>query len=377
MRLEKVELFLTSMELVQPFRTHLETVKDRESILIKVTDADGYSGWGEVVAFSTPWYTEETIETAWHMLTDFFVPVVFESEWESPREWSAALERFKRNPMAKAGLEMAAWDLFAKRSGMSLSSYIGGDRTTVKAGIVVSVDTPERMLSMVGERLQEGYERVKVKIEPHNDVEMLKMIKSAYPDLALLADANSAYSLKDAERLIELDSLGLLMIEQPLDSDDIVEHAELQKHLSTPICLDESIVSLQDAKNAIMLGSCRVMSIKIGRVGGLADAIAIHDLCEENDIPVWCGGMLETGISRAFNIALATLPNFTIPGDISASSRYWKRDVTIPEVTVENGEIKVPTEPGIGYQVDEVYVNQISKRTKTITKKTKNVPSSK
>ncbi|MCM3619597.1 o-succinylbenzoate synthase [Sutcliffiella horikoshii] len=370
MRLEKVELFLTSMELVQPFRTHLETVKDRESILIKVTDADGYSGWGEVVAFSTPWYTEETIETAWHMLTDFFVPVVFESEWESPREWSAALERFKRNPMAKAGLEMAAWDLFAKRSGVSLSSYIGGDRTTVKAGIVVSVDTPERMLSMVGERLQEGYERVKVKIEPHNDVEMLKMIKSAYPDLALLADANSAYSLKDAERLIELDSLGLLMIEQPLDSDDIVEHAELQKHLSTPICLDESIVSLQDAKNAIMLGSCRVMSIKIGRVGGLADAIAIHDLCEENDIPVWCGGMLETGISRAFNIALATLPNFTIPGDISASSRYWKRDVTIPEVTVENGEIKVPTEPGIGYQVDEVYVNQISKRTKTITNNT-------
>lgn len=364
MRIEKVELFLTSMELVQPFRTHLETVKERESILVKMTDDDGFSGWGEVVAFSSPWYTEETVETAWHMLTEFFIPYALETEWNRPEEFSVEFERFKRNPMAKAGLEMAGWDLFAKRSGKSLSDYIGGVRKTVKAGVVVSVDAPDRMLAMIGQRLEEGYERVKVKIDPHNDYEMLKLIRDAYPDLALLADANSAYMLEDSERLSKLDSLELLMIEQPLSADDIVEHAELQKRLSTPICLDESIISLQDAKNAVALGSCKVMSVKIGRVGGLANAIAIHDLCEKNGIPVWCGGMLETGISRAFNIALATLPNFTIPGDISASSRYWKRDVTVPEVVVVNGEVKVPTGPGIGYQVDEEYVKEISKKTK-------------
>jgi O-succinylbenzoate synthase len=365
LRIEKVELFLTSMELVQPFRTHLETVKDRESILVKVTDVDGYCGWGEVVAFSSPWYTEETIETAWHMLTEYFIPCILKGEWHRPEEVNAALETFKRNPMAKAGLEMAVWDLFAKRSELSLSEYIGGVRSSVKAGVVVSVDSPQRMLSTIEKRLEEGYERVKVKIEPHNDVEILKMIRKAYPDLALLVDANSAYTLEDSERLSSLDSLNLLMIEQPLAADDIVEHAELQKRLSTPICLDESIVSLQDAKNAVALGSCKVMSIKIGRVGGLTNAIAIHDLCEKSGIPVWCGGMLETGISRAFNIALATLSNFTIPGDISASSRYWKRDVTKPEVVVENGEVIVPTGPGIGYIVDEKYVKEISKRIQT------------
>ncbi len=363
MRIEKVELFLTSMELVQTFRTHLETVKDRESILVKMTDVDGYCGWGEVVAFSSPWYTEETIETAWHMLTEFFLPFVMKEEWHGPQEVTVALERFKRNPMAKAGVEMAVWDLFAKRSELSLSEYIGGVRSSVKAGVVVSVDSPEKMLTTIGMRLEEGYERVKVKIEPHNDVEILKMIREAYPDLALVVDANSAYTLEDAERLSSLDSLKLLMIEQPLAADDIVEHAELQKRLSTPICLDESIVSLQDAKNAVALGSCQVMSIKIGRVGGLANAIAIHDLCQKSGIPVWCGGMLETGISRAFNIALASLPNFTIPGDISSSNRYWKRDVTTPEVVVENGEVKVPTGPGIGYVVDEEYVKEISRRT--------------
>ncbi|KMJ57714.1 O-succinylbenzoate synthase [Bacillus sp. LL01] len=365
MKIDKVELYLTSMQLVQPFRTHLETVTDRESILVKMTDVDGNYGWGEVVAFSSPWYTEETIETAWHMLTEFFVPFVMKGEWHGPQEVSVALERFKRNPMAKAGLEMSAWDLFAKRSELSLSEYIGGVRKSVKAGVVVSVDSPERMLATIGKRLEEGYERVKVKIDPNNDYEMLKIIRDAYPDLALLVDANSAYSLEDAERLSAFDSLNLLMIEQPLASDDIVEHAELQKRLSTPICLDESIVSLQDAKNAVTLGSCKVMSIKIGRVGGLANAIAIHDLCQESGIPVWCGGMLETGISRAFNIALASLPNFIIPGDISASSRYWKRDVTIPEVEVEDGEVQVPTEPGIGYQVDEEYVKEISRRIQT------------
>ncbi|ART77748.1 o-succinylbenzoate synthase [Sutcliffiella horikoshii] len=365
MKIKKVDLFLTSMKLVQPFRTHQETVADRQSILVKVTDDEGHSGWGEVVAFSSPWYTEETIETAWHMLTEFFIPTIIQGEWKSPREVNEALSRWKRNQMAKAGIEMAVWDLFAKRDSVSLAEYIGGVRKEVKAGIVVSMDSPERMLSTIESRIIEGYERIKVKIDPTNDYEMLKVIKDAYPDIALLADANSAYSLKDVERLKNLDSLKLLMIEQPLAADDIVEHAELQKILSTPVCLDESIVSLHDARNAIKLGSCKVMSIKIGRVGGLANAIDIYNLCEEHDIPVWCGGMLETGISRAFHIALASLPNFTIPGDLSASSRYWEQDVIIPEVVVEHGNVKVPEGPGIGFKVDETFIEQITKRKAT------------
>ncbi|WP_404459193.1 o-succinylbenzoate synthase [Sutcliffiella horikoshii] len=371
MKIEKVDLFLTSMKLVQPFRTHQETVTDRESILVKVTDDEGHSGWGEVVAFSSPWYTEETIETAWHMLTEFFIPTIIQGDWKSPWEVNEALSHWKRNQMAKAGIEMAMWDLFAKRAGISLAEYIGGVRKEVKAGVVVSMDSSEAMLSTIENRIKEGYERIKVKIDPENDYQMLKVIRGAYPEIALLVDANSAYTLKDVERLKRLDSLNLLMIEQPLAADDIVEHAELQKHLSTPVCLDESIVSLQDVRNAVKLGSCKVMSIKIGRVGGLANAIDIHDLCKEHDIPVWCGGMLETGISRAFHIALASLPNFTIPGDLSASSRYWKKDVIIPEVVVEDGKIKVPEGPGIGFEVDEPYVEQISKRKATFPAKKK------
>ncbi|MGD6774021.1 o-succinylbenzoate synthase [Sutcliffiella horikoshii] len=370
-KIEKVDLFLTSMKLVQPFRTHQETVTDRESILVKVTDDKGDSGWGEVVAFSSPWYTEETIETTWHMLTEFFIPTIIRGEWKSPREVSEALSHWKRNQMAKAGIEMAMWDLFAKRKSVSLAEYIGGVRKEVKAGVVVSMDSPERMLSTIESRIKEGYERIKVKIDPANDYEMLKIIRDAFPDIALLVDANSAYSLQDAEHLKKLDSLNLLMIEQPLAADDIVEHTELQKVLSTPVCLDESIVSLHDARNAVKLGSCKVMSIKIGRVGGLANAIDIHDLCEEHDIPVWCGGMLETGISRAFHIALASLPNFTIPGDLSASSRYWEKDVIIPEVVVEDGKVKVPEGPGIGFEVDEPFIEQITKRKATFHAKTK------
>lgn len=362
MRIEKVDLFLTSMKLVQPFRTHQETVTDRESILIKATDDSGNSGWGEVVAFSSPWYTEETIETAWHMLTEFFIPTVLHQEWESPRGVNEALLHWKRNQMAKAGVEMAIWDLFAKQAGVSLAKYIGGVRREVKAGVVVSLDTPERMLSTIEHRIKEGYKRIKVKVDPSNDYEILKKIRDSFPDIALLVDANSAYSLGDVERLKKLDALNLLMIEQPLAADDIVEHAELQRVLTTPVCLDESIVSLQDARNAIKLGSCKVMSIKIGRVGGLANAIDIHDICAGHGIPVWCGGMLETGISRAFHIALASLHNFTIPGDLSSSSRYWDKDVITPEVVVERGKLPVPDGPGIGFEVDEAYVKELSKR---------------
>jgi len=365
MKIKKIEMFLTKLELLQPFRTHLGTVSDRESILLKMTDMDGASGWGEVVAFSSPWYTEETIQTSWHMLEDFFIPSLIQRQWEHPSEIHDALLVWKGNPMARAGLEMAAWDLFAKKAGKSLSDYIGGTRKKVDAGVVVSVDSPSSMIEAITLRVKEGYQRVKVKIDPGHDYEMLHAIRREFPQLALMADANSAYTLDDVDRLRKLDEFQLMMIEQPLASDDIVEHAELQKQLTTPICLDESIVSYQDAVNGIKLGSCQVINIKIGRVGGLTNAIRIHDLCRRNGLPVWCGGMLETGISRLFNIALASLPNFTIPGDISASSRYWKKDVIEPEVVVTQGKITVPTSPGIGYIVNERYIKDISTKTKT------------
>ena len=365
--INKVTLFQTTMKLKSPFVTHLETVFDRESILVKTEAQNGITGWGEVVAFSSPWYTEETIQTAWHMLTDFFIPHVINKSWNNPNDVNRSLKKWRGNNMAKAGLETAIWDLFAKKANKPLASYIGGDKTEIEAGVVVSSDNSSEMINMIGKRLEEGYKRVKVKIDPTTDFSVLKKIRSTYPHLLLMADANSAYTLSDVEQLKKLDEFNLLMIEQPLGVADIVDHSELQKTLRTPICLDESITSLEDAKNAIKLKSCKVINIKIGRVGGLAEAIAIHDYCLENNVPVWCGGMLETGISRAFNIAISTLPNFTIPGDVSASSRYWEKDVVTPEVEVYNGKIKVPTKNGIGYEVDESYINQISKRVRTIS----------
>lgn len=369
MKIKQIEMFLTKMELLQPFRTHSGTVSDRESILLKMTDTDGVSGWGEVVAFSSPWYTEETIQTSWHMLKDFFIPSLLQEEWEHPSEIHDVLLVWKGNPMARAGVEMAAWDLFAKKAGKSLADFIGGTRKKVEAGVVVSVDSPSSMIETIALRVKEGYRRVKVKVDPGYDYELLHAIRSEFPKLALMADANSAYTLDDSERIRNLDEFQLMMIEQPLASDDIVEHAELQQQLTTPICLDESIVSYKDAVNAIKLGSCQVINIKIGRVGGLTNAIRIHDLSKRNGLPVWCGGMLETGISRLFNIALASLPNFTIPGDISASSRYWKKDVIEPEVVVTEGKITVPTSPGIGYRVNESYIRNISTKTKAFQKK--------
>ena len=365
--INKVTLFQTTMKLKSPFVTHLETVSDRESILVKTEAQNGITGWGEVVAFSSPWYTEETIQTAWHMLTDFFIPHVINKSWNNPNDVNRSLKNWRGNNMAKAGLETAIWDMFAKKDNKPLAYYIGGDKTEIEAGVVVSSDNSSEMINMIGKRLEEGYKRVKIKIDPTTDFSVLKKIRSTYPHLLLMADANSAYKLSDVEQLKKLDKFNLLMIEQPLGVDDIVEHSELQKTLRTPICLDESITSLEDAKNAIKLKSCKVINIKIGRVGGLAEAIAIHDYCLENNVPVWCGGMLETGISRAFNIAISTLPNFTIPGDVSASSRYWEKDVVTPEVEVYNGKIKVPTKNGIGYEVDESYINQISKRVRTIS----------
>lgn len=352
MKIKQINLYVISMPLKTPFSTHLETVTNREGMIIELIDESGIKGYGEVVAFSSPWYTEETVQTCYHMLKDFFIPMLQRISLNHPSEATVLFDRLRRNQMAKAGLETALWDLYAKQQGKSLSSLLGGTATSIPAGVVVGAKDMKDVLKQIERNQELGYERVKVKISPENDVQIVAEIRRYFPDLQLMVDANSAYSLADVDRLKALDDYHLLMIEQPLKNDDIIEHAKLQKQLKTPICLDESIVTFDDAKHAVELGSCKVINIKVGRVGGLHTAKQIHDYCVEQHVPVWCGGMLEFGISRAHNIALASLPGFTIAGDISASSRYWEEDVTLPEVFVEKGSIAVPNQPGIGFELN-------------------------
>lgn len=360
MKLSSVMLRVISMPLKSPFQTHLETVREREMIIVEVRDADGIVGYGEAVPFSSPWYTEETIKTAFHMLEDFLIPLTLKKEWSHPSELSQLWSGIRRNQMAKSALEQAIWDLFAKQQGVYLGTLFGGERTEVAAGVVIATNSVEEALRQIEMFSHEGYQRYKVKISRTNDMHLLSEIRNMYPDLPLMADANSAYSLDDLTHLQKLDAFKLLMIEQPLGHDDIVEHSFLQKQLQTPICLDESICSFHDAKSALMLGSGRILNIKMARVGGWTEAVKIHDLCVEANIPVWCGGMIEFGISRAHNVALASLTGFTIPGDLSSSSKYWEQDIIEPDIQVENGTITVPKTAGIGFSVRENYVKKIT-----------------
>ena len=351
---EKFTLTIFSKRLKTPFITNLETVQDRTAILVEIIDKQGLSGYGEAVAFSSPWYTEETVSTCFHMLKDFFIPFLAKQSISHPNEITPLLDQhFKRNQMAKAAIETAYWDLYAKSKQISLSKLLGGTRTEIPSGVVVGTASVQEAIGQIESYLLDGYQRVKVKINPKNDLDFIAGIRSYFPNLPIMADANSAYTLQQIDQLMALDQFGLLMIEQPLAHDDIIDHALLQKELKTPICLDESIVTFDDARKAIQIGSCRVINIKIGRVGGLFTAKKIHDFATQHEIPVWCGGMLEFGVSRAHNIALASLHGFTIPGDISASSRYWEEDVVLPEVVVNNGYIRVPEGPGIGVTINE------------------------
>ncbi len=360
MNISQVQLKVISMPLMSPFHTHLGTVTEREGIIVEVTDSNGVSGYGEGVAFSTPWYTEETVKTSLHILSDILIPLLMKNPIKHPEDAAELFKSIKRNQMAKAGIEMAIWDLYAKGKSKSLSAAIGGTREKIASGVVVAANSLDSCLSQIEKYLEEGYQRVKIKINPGQDYSFLSEIRRHYPDLPIMADANSAYTLDDLDRLRALDDFNLLMIEQPLASDDIIEHSLLQKKIKTPICLDESIVSFEEARKAIELGSCKIINIKAGRVGGLCEAKKIHDYCLNKGIEVWCGGMIEFGISRAHNIALASLAGFTIPGDISASSRFWEEDIITPEVTVDNGFVTVPTAPGIGFEINEKRLKEIT-----------------
>lgn len=363
MIITNVTLHHIRLPLKHPFATSYGTYTDRDVILVEVQTTDGISGWGECVAFATPWYTEETIVTAWHVLTDFLIPALLNTQIDHPNDIPQLFKHIKRHYMAKAGLEMAVWDAYARTNNLSLSQAIGGTRQHIEAGVAIGLQENEAdLFHLIEGYIAEQYKRFKVKIKPNTDITLIRSIRERFPSLPLMADANSAYTLRDIEHLKQLDDYDLMMIEQPLADDDIFDHAKLQRQIKTPVCLDESINSYADARQAIEGGSCQIINIKIGRVGGITEAIRIHDLCVAANTPVWCGGMLETGIGRAHNIALASLSGFTIPGDISASSRYWHRDIIEPEIEVQNGKITVPQKPGIGVQIDHNFLKAVTMR---------------
>lgn len=351
--IREVVLHRMVMRLKNSFTTSFGTFQDKEFYIIEMVDDTGAIGFGESVAFSSPWYSEETVETNKHIMEQFLIPLLLESPMEHPDEVSKRFAPIRRNNMAKAALEGAVWDLYAKRNNTPLYKELGGVKQQIEVGISIGIQpTAKELVHVVEGFVREGYKRMKVKIKPGADYEMLKEVRKHFPDILLMADANSAYSLDDLDTLKKLDELNLMMIEQPLAHDDIVDHAKLQSALSTPICLDESIHSIEDARKAVELGSCKIINIKIGRVGGITESKKIHDYCAQQGIAVWCGGMLESGIGRAHNIALTTLPQFVLPGDTASSSRYWEKDIIEPEVIVKDGVIDVPDKPGIGYSLN-------------------------
>lgn len=362
MRIERAVLREIPLQLREPFRaSHGEVLHRR--ILLLTLQGEGVEGWSECVAGVEPSYTYETVETAWHVLTEFALPSVVGRDVLEPEGVLTPLTWVRGHRMALAAVEMAAWDMAARAEGIPLARMLGGERRAVPVGASVGLmTTDDALVQAVAGFLEEGYARVKVKIEPGRDVEMLTRLRERLPEANLMADANAAYTPDDAPRLRELDGLRLLMIEQPFADDAFLEHARLQELIETPVCLDESIKSERDAALALELGSCRVINLKPGRVGGLGPSRRIHDLLSAAGVPIWCGGMHESGVGRAHNIALASLRGFTLPGDISASRRYWQRDIVMPEFDLVSGEIPVPTEAGIGVEVDVERVDALKVR---------------
>jgi O-succinylbenzoate synthase len=355
---ERLQLRLIRLPLVAFFETSFGRIYDRNFILVSA-EADGVAGIGECVADVDPYYSPETNVTAWHILKSFLAPLVLGQTFAHPRDVLRSLARVRGHNMAKAAVEMAAWDLAARQADAPLSRLLGGTRAEIASGVSIGIqDSVEQLLDKIAAELAAGYQRIKIKIKPGWDVSVVEAVRARFAAVPLMVDANAAYTLADRERLAALDRFGLMMIEQPLDYDDIRDHAALQRRLSTAICLDESIHSPRDAAQAIALGACRIINIKPGRVGGHAASIRVHDVCAAEGVPVWHGGMLESGIGRAHNIHLASLPNFLLPGDIAASRRYFVPDLIEPAIEVSaSGTIAVPTGAGIGVTIDWDRVN--------------------
>ncbi len=361
MKIDRVALYHVRMPLVSPFETSFGRSETRDCVIIQVF-ADGLVGFGECVADRDPGYSYETTGTAWHVLQEFLVPLLVGKPFSHPTGFQATFDQVRGHLMAKAGLEMALWDLQGKAQGRSLRQLLGGVHPRVAVGVSVGIQpSPAALVQVVEEYAQQGYQRIKIKIKPGHDVSETQAVRSALPYIRLQVDANSAYTLESAQVLLPLDELNLLLIEQPLFEDDLWDHSRLQAQFTTPICLDESIISPRHARQALEMGACKVINIKAGRVGGLSQALAIHDLCRSRGVPVWCGGMLETGVGRASNLALASLPGFSLPGDISASDRYYTQDITQERFKLNpDSTIDVPDAPGLGVSIDQDALNKFT-----------------
>ncbi|MXZ37562.1 MAG: o-succinylbenzoate synthase [Holophagales bacterium] len=370
LQIDSITLREIQLPLVEPFRISSGVTTTRRILLLELVDADGASTWSECVAGDFPNYSPESIDTATLAIREWLAPRVLARHFETPQEVSAALsEDLRGHEMAQAAIEMGAWALAATKAGKSLSSVLGGTRKRIGTGISIGIQNSPAELADKAERaLAEGYRKIKLKIKPGQDLDYLHAVRERLgSDAPLMADANNAYTLDDTDHLVQLDELDLVMVEQPLAWDDVARHAELQRRMRTPICLDESITNIARAEDMIRLRSGRIVNIKPGRVAGFTASKAIHDLCQSNDIPVWCGGMLESGIGRAYNVALASLPNFTIPGDVSPSNRYWARDVVSPEWTMDgDGWVDVPDGPGLGVEVDRERIEALTVQRETL-----------
>jgi O-succinylbenzoate synthase len=368
MKIDRITLRRIKMPLVHFFETSFGRTYERQIIIVEVT-SEGLSGWGEVTCGENPFYNEEWTNSAWMILRDYAAPRILGHEFASASDVAARMAHIRGHLMARGGLEVACWDLQARRNDRPLYQEIGGGaRKEIPCGVSIGIqDSVEQLIGKIETELSDGYQRIKMKIKPGWDIHVMNKVRGKFPQIKLMGDANSAYTLNDAGRLKHLDEFYLMMLEQPLAHDEIIDHAELQRQLETPICLDECIRSAHHADQAIRMGAARIINIKLGRVGGFTESIKVHNVAQSSGVPVWCGGMLEAGIGRAHNVALATLPNFVLPGDVSASKRYWKRDITFPIETTPHGTIQVSDAPGFGYEIDHDFLRSITFQEQTLT----------
>jgi O-succinylbenzoate synthase len=368
-KIASIELREIRLPLIHFFETSFGRTTERRILLVRARDTEGTEGWGECTAGEGPFYSEEWVEGAWWVIKNYLAPMTVGRGVESASGVSALMRAVRGNRMAKAAIETACWDIEAKRAGLPLWQLLGGVRTEIECGVSIGIqDTPEALMEKIARELAAGYQRIKIKIKPGWDSAIVERVRAEFPGIRLMVDANSAYTLEDAPLFRQMDEYDLMMVEQPLAYDDMVDHARLQEQTRTPVCLDESIRSSGDARKAIEMGACRIVNVKLGRVGGHGEAQEVERVCRERGVPVWCGGMLESGIGRAHNIAMATLAGFTLPGDVSASARYWEEEIIEPPVTVSaRGTIAAPTAPGIGFEIRQDRIDGLTVRKESYT----------
>ena len=369
MKITSIEMREIRLRLVHVFETSFGQTVERRILLVRVRDAEGSEGWGECTAGEGPFYCEEWIDSAWEVTQRFLAPMVLNTEVENAADVFGLMRRVRGNRMAKGAIETACWELEARRLGVPLWKYLGGVRGEISCGVSIGIqETTDVLLDKIEKELAAGYRRIKIKIKPGWDREVVEIVRTRFPGIPLMVDANSAYTIDDTPLFRALDEFNLMMIEQPLAYDDRDDHAKLQKQIRTSICLDESIRSSEDARKAIELGACRIVNVKLGRVGGHAQAKLVEEVCRKSNVPVWCGGMLESGIGRAHNIAMATLEGFTLPGDVSASARYWEEDIIEPEVEVTpRGTIVAPETAGLGFEIKTDRIDKLTVRHETFS----------